>query len=125
MIRLTILLLLGSAYAVAQDTDMFKPDTVRRSLEAVQVHGSLHIDGVLNEPEWQLAKPSPRFIQVEPLQGTSPNFETEVKVLFNKQFLYFGVFSKDSLGRNAIRATDFKRDFNGAFIPLIYEYLFQ
>lgn len=112
MIRLTILLLFSSICCFAQDTDMFKPDSVRKSLEAVQIHGALHIDGVLNEPEWQLTKPSSRFIQVEPLQGTSPNFQTDVRVLYNKQFLYVGIFSKDSLGRNAIRATDFKRDFN-------------
>lgn len=111
MIRLTLLLLLSTIYSFAQDTDMFKPDSVKKTLEAVQIQSSLHIDGILKEPEWQLATPASHFIQIEPLQGTAPDFETEVRVLYNKQYLYFGIFSKDSLGRNAIRATDFKRDF--------------
>src|SRR5207237_4547825 len=81
-------------------------------IEAVQITTTLHIDGLLNEPEWNLARPSPRFTQIEPYQGAAPNFETQVKVLYNKQYLYFGIFSKDSLGRKAIRATDFKRDFD-------------
>jgi hypothetical protein len=66
----------------------------------------------LNEPEWQVAQASPQFTQIEPYQGATPNFETAVKILYNKQFLYLGIFSKDSLGRKAIRATDFKRDFD-------------
>ncbi|MFM8484861.1 MAG: carbohydrate binding family 9 domain-containing protein, partial [Bacteroidota bacterium] len=37
---------------------------------------------------------------------------TQIRVLHDRNFLYFGVFSRDSLGKKAIRATDFKRDFN-------------
>jgi hypothetical protein len=96
----------------AQNHEIFKPDSVRKEIDAVQIHSSLHVDGVLNEPEWKLAKPSPRFTEIEPVQGDSPRFETYVKVLYNKQYLYFGIFSKDSLGKKAIRATDFKRDFD-------------
>lgn len=91
---------------------MFKPDSVKKEIEAVQITTTLRIDGVMNEAEWKLAKPSPRFIQIEPYQGQPPSQETEVKVLYNKQYLYFGIFAHDSLGKKAIRATDFKRDFD-------------
>ena len=97
---------------LAQNNEIFKPDSVRKEIDAVQIHSSLHVDGVLNEPEWKLAKPSPRFTEIEPVQGDSAQFETYVRVLYNKQYLYFGIFSKDSLGKKAIRATDFKRDFD-------------
>src|SRR5947207_1830051 len=96
----------------SQNTEIFKPDSVRKQVIATKINSSLHIDGVLNEPEWLQAKPSPRFTQIEPFQGAAPSFETDVKVLYNKQYLYFGIFSQDSLGKKAIRATDFKRDFN-------------
>jgi hypothetical protein len=114
MFRLLPLLLLCfiSSKAFSQDAEIFKPDSIRKELDAVQITTSLQVDGVLNEPEWKLAKPSPRFTQIEPHQGAAPNFETFVKVLYNKEYLYFGIFSKDSLGRKAIRATDFKRDFD-------------
>lgn len=78
----------------------------------MRIVSSLHIDGIMNEPEWQLAKPSPRFIQIEPHQSQAPHFETQIKVLYNQQYLYFGIFARDSLGKKAIRATDFKRDFD-------------
>lgn len=103
--------LLGCLYAAGQ-----KPanpgDTLRREIIATPIQTSLHIDGLLNEPEWALAQPSPRFIQVEPVQDAAPAFETIVKVLYNRQHLYLGIFAKDSMGKKAIRATDFKRDFN-------------
>ena len=112
MFRPLLLLLLISLRTYAQNTEIFKPDSLKKEIGAVQITSFLKIDGVLNEPEWQLAKSSPRFTQIEPFQGETPNFETFVKVLYNKQYLYFGIYSKDSLGKKAVRATDFKRDFN-------------
>ena len=67
---------------------------------------------MMNEAEWKIAAPSPRFIQIEPYQDKPPNYETDVKVLYNRQYLYFGIFAHDFLGKKAIRATNFKRDFD-------------
>jgi hypothetical protein len=80
-------------------------------MTAVQISNTIKVDGLLNEEEWKLAKPSPRFVQIEPQQGMPANFETEVKVLYNRQYLYVGFICYDSLGKKAIRATDFRRDF--------------
>ncbi|HTS44851.1 MAG TPA: DUF5916 domain-containing protein [Puia sp.] len=109
---LTYLLLIIYSAAFAQDAEVFKPDSTKKEIEAVQISSFLRVDGLLNEPDWQKTKPSPRFTQIEPLQGNLPNFETEIKVLYNRQYLYLGIFARDSLGRKAIRATDFKRDFD-------------
>jgi hypothetical protein len=95
-----------------QQKDIFEPDSVRKEIEAVEINSNLHIDGLLNEPEWKLAKPSPRFVEIEPVQGHAPGETTDVKVLYNRQYLYFGIFAHDSLGTKALRSTDFKRDFD-------------
>jgi hypothetical protein len=108
----TIFFLFFGLSVFAQNAEIFRPDSIRKEIEAVRINSSLHIDGKLNDAEWQLAKPSSRFIQIEPLQGHSPYFETEIKVLYNQQYLYFGIFARDALGKKAIRATDFKRDFD-------------
>jgi Domain of unknown function (DUF5916)/Carbohydrate family 9 binding domain-like len=108
----SLLLCLASMRLLAQNDAIFKPDSIRKEIQAVQIHGNLRVDGVLNEPQWKLAKPSPRFTEIEPVQGAVPAFETYVKVLYNRQYLYFGIFSRDSLGKKAIRAVDFKRDFD-------------
>jgi hypothetical protein len=104
--------LLTAMPVYSQKVDVFKPDSVKKEIEAIQISSSLHVDGLLNEEEWKKAKPSPRFTQIEPYQGVAPNYDTDVKVLYNKQYLYFGIFSHDSLGKKAIRAIDLKRDFD-------------
>jgi len=110
--RLPFLLLFISIRSLSQESDIFNPDSVKREIKATEISGSLRIDGVINEPEWKLAQPSPQFIQIEPHQNKAPLFQTEVRVLYNRQFLYFGIFARDSMGKKAIRATDFKRDFD-------------
>jgi hypothetical protein len=104
--------LIISLNSFCQNADVFVPDSVKKEMAAVPIHSSLHIDGLLNEPEWKLASPSPRFTEIEPVQGNPPGEETEVKVLYNRQYLYFGIFAHDSLGKKAIRSTNFKRDFD-------------
>lgn len=108
----TVFILLCCSHCFAQDASVFKPDSIKKELLALPITASPKIDGHLNETEWQQATPAPPFIQIEPYQGAAPNFYTDVKVLFNKQYLFFGIFCKDSAGKKAIRATDFKRDFN-------------
>ena len=110
--NIPFLFLLISSAAFAQDAVFFKPDSVRREIKAVKIPGSINVDGLLNEPEWNLAVASPRFIQIEPHQGKAATEETMVKVLYNQKYLYFGIICKDSLGKKAIRATDFIRDFD-------------
>ncbi len=107
-----VVLLLLPLYCLSQDAVIFKPDSVKKEIIATKISGLLHIDGLLDEKEWKWAMSSPDFIQVEPKQGKAPNNKTEVKVLYNRQYLYFGIIAYDSGGRKAIRATDFRRDFN-------------
>lgn len=109
---LAVLLTLFSLTGRAQDASLFKPDSVRSTLEATRINTTLRIDGRLNEADWQRAKPSPRFTQIEPFQGATPSNRTDVRVLYNRQYLYFAVTAHDSLGRRAIRAIDFRRDFD-------------
>lgn len=98
--------------SMAQDAQIFKPDSIRRKIEAVRIQSNLKVDGLLNDTEWKLAKPYSAFVEVEPFQGNKPKQYTEAKALFNNQFLYISAFCRDSLGKKAIRVIDFKRDFN-------------
>jgi hypothetical protein len=107
-----VLLLAIATHAAAQNAEVFPPDSVKKTIAAVRIETELRVDGVLNEPEWNLAKASPHFTQVEPHQGAPSSFETTIRVLYNRQFLYIGIFAQDPLGKKAIRATDFKRDFD-------------
>lgn len=108
----TLILLLTMSRVFGQATDFFKPDPHRRELKAVKITGNIHVDGLLNEPEWLLTPGATDFIQVEPAQGLPSQFPTVVKVLYNKHSLFVAVICHDPRGRKAIMATDFKRDFD-------------
>jgi Domain of unknown function (DUF5916)/Carbohydrate family 9 binding domain-like len=109
---LVILFLLFSIGTFAQNPELFKPDSIKRVIEATHIDEVLKIDGILNEPEWQLAKTTSDFVQVDPNQGDKAHFNTFISILYNNRYLYLGIFAQDSLGRKSIRATDFKRDFD-------------
>ncbi len=96
----------------AQDATIFKPDAVRKYIEATKISNTLKIDGYLKDSAWKLAKPFNQFIEIDPFQGRKPQHSTEARALFNRQFLYIGIFCKDTLGKKAVRVIDFKRDFN-------------
>ena len=59
-------IILSAPQCYSQDTDILKPDSVKKEIEALQITTSIHIDGVMNVPEWKQAKPSPQFTQIEP-----------------------------------------------------------
>ena len=106
------LILLVTLSCYSQDAFVFKPDSVKKEILARAITSNLHIDGQLDEIDWKLALPFSNFVQIEPEQGKAASQKTEVRVLFNRQFLYIGIIAFDSMGKNAIRATDFKRDFS-------------
>ncbi|OIN56916.1 carbohydrate binding family 9 domain-containing protein [Arsenicibacter rosenii] len=107
-----LFVLLTGVSVFAQDATIFKPDSVKRTLTAQGISTNLRIDGKLDEGAWQQAAPVRNFIMIEPFQGNTATHDTEVRVLFNRHFLYIGAFCRDSLGRKSLRITDFKRDFN-------------
>lgn len=96
----------------AQDASVFRPDSNRRELRAHPAKDLIRVDGRLDEKDWKQGSTEIPFIQIEPLQGAPAGLETKIRAVYNRQYLYFGVFCRDSLGKKAIRATDFRRDFS-------------
>ena len=91
---------------------IFAPPTRRKAIQAVEIGDKLKIDGRLDEVDWQRAKPIRQFTQVDPQQGRPANFATDVRVLYNRNYLYIAAFNHDSLGRRSLRTPNFKRDFS-------------
>jgi hypothetical protein len=109
---LAVFFLFVSTGIFAQNSELFKPDSNKVVIEGSRINSMLNIDGILDEKEWQAGKPVSDFIQIEPDQGEKANHETIMTSLYNSKYLYLGIFARDSLGKKAIRATDFKRDFD-------------
>ena len=67
------------------------------------------MDGTLDDPLWQQATPITNFLQREPYEGQAPTEPTEVRILYTKHEVYFGVVCHDPLVGGPV-ATQLRRD---------------
>jgi hypothetical protein len=62
---------------------------------AHRVSEEIRIDGILDEPAWASVPTIGRLLQQEPNPESEPTMETEVRVLFDRDHLYFGILCRD------------------------------
>jgi hypothetical protein len=65
-------------------------------VEASRTSERVTVDGRLDEPLWQTARPITRFVQRDPAQGAPPSERTEVVLAFDAEALYVGARLHDS-----------------------------
>jgi hypothetical protein len=61
-----------------------------------QIKGSIEIDGKLNEPEWESAKWTTDFVDIEGVKMPKPFHQTGCKVLWDKDNLYVAAVLKET-----------------------------
>jgi len=85
----------GDQYPVSANGRMTEPP----SLPAHRlVHGSINIDGILNEPDWRSADAATGFSQFEPDRRGKPSEETVFKFMYDDEAVYIGVMCCRSNG---------------------------
>jgi len=67
------------------------------------------MDGTLNDPVWQQATPITDFKQREPFEGLPATDRTEVRILYSRTEVYFGVICYDSASDGPV-ASQLRRD---------------
>ena len=80
-----------------------------RTAEASRVDRAPRLDGALDDPLWQQASPISKFLQREPYEGQAPTEQTEVRILYDKHEVYFGITCFDSNPKGIV-ATELRRD---------------
>ena len=98
-----------SRVRASEATDESPGQVPPNAVEAVRVDHAPKLDGTLDDPAWQTAKPITDFRQREPLEGQPPTEKTEVRVLYTRHAVYFGVHCYDS-DPSRIIATELRRD---------------
>ena len=68
----------------------------KKTTYAEAFEGKIKIDGVLDDEGWKMVPVTTGFIENEPDPNTTPSQKTEVKIIYNKEGLYFGAFMHDS-----------------------------
>ena len=76
---------------------------------AVRVDQGPKMDGTLDDPLWQLAKTISDFRQQEPYEGQPATERTEVRILYSRHAVYFGIHCFDS-DPSRIIARELRRD---------------
>src|SRR6267143_579062 len=80
-----------------------------RTAQASRVDRAPKLDGTLDDPLWQQASPISNFLQREPYEGQAPTETTEVRTLYDKHQVYFGITCFDSDPKGIV-ATELRRD---------------
>jgi hypothetical protein len=80
-----------------------------RTAQATRVDQPPRLDGTLDDPLWQNAAPIDNFLQREPFEGQPLTERTQVRILYSKHEVYFGVSCFDS-DPKGIFATELRRD---------------
>jgi hypothetical protein len=65
------------------------------AFRAVRVEKGPHLDGLLDEDVWKQAVAFTEFLQASPKPGSTPSERTEVRILYDAQSLYVGVYCYD------------------------------
>lgn len=78
--------------------------------QAIRITENITLDGNLNEPDWQLAPVESEFMQTTPSSGAEPTEKTEMRILYNDEFIYFGITSYDTEPDKIIKV-ELERDF--------------
>jgi len=93
-----------------------------RTVAATRAAGPIAVDGRLDEAAWQAALPAGGFIQNEPREGVPATFDTEVRIVYDEQAIYFGVVATDP-DPSSIIVADLKKDYavdgSDAFVILL------
>lgn len=63
--------------------------------QAAPTSETIVIDGVLDDQAWQMAPVTTGFTEFEPEPNTAPDFQTEVKILYDDEGVYFGAVMHD------------------------------
>src|SRR5919106_116115 len=93
----------------ADDPIDYEKARFARRLQAVRAAGDITLDGNLDEPAWLDAPVAKDFIQSDPREGEPATHDTEVRVLYDDEALYIGVFARDEEPGSVI-IKDLKKD---------------
>jgi len=106
------LVILSLLFAAAVYGNIDYEDARReRRLKPAKTGEKITIDGRLDEPAWNQAPEAANFIQTEPDTDQPASEKTEVRALYDQDYIYFGIYAHDSQPSRII-VSELKKDFN-------------
>lgn len=108
---IAFMLVLGTLeqIALARPSDRPGAEQAPGVARAIRVDHPPKLDGTLQDPLWSQADPITDFRQHEPYEGKLPTERTEVRILYTRKAVYFGVRCFESMAGGPV-ATQLRRD---------------
>src|SRR5258708_3282322 len=110
--RILLLVCIVNQWMFGQNSESAAPASPEpggRIAQAVRVDHAPRLDGTLDDPIWQQASAIADFRQREPYEGQPLTERTEVRVLYTRNEIYFGITCQDSDSNGPV-ATQLRRD---------------
>ena len=104
-----IVLLIASAILVLSAAGQTPQHNGAGVAKATRVDHSPLLDGTLDDPLWRSATPITEFFQREPYEGQPPTEKTEIRILYSRNEVYFGIICQESEPAK-IAAKELRRD---------------
>ena len=86
---------------------------------------SPEIDGLLDDPSWEVVKWESDFVERRPDENTQPDHKTKFKIVYDQKFLYVGIRAYDSdpdkIEMRLSRRDGFQGDWVGIFIDSYHD----
>ena len=102
-----------------KDTKPKTAETVAKKIYVTNSVGELAIpviDGLLNDPAWDLVEWASDYVENQPDENTPPSFQTKFKILYDKKNLYIGVRCLDAEPDKIVRRMSRRDGFDGDWI---------
>jgi hypothetical protein len=116
IVSLIVLILYNVSASVNSESDKV---TEKRSYCATRTSHQPKIDGVLNEECWNKEGYwSDNFTQYVPNEGDKPTFQTKIKILYDYNNLYVGIYCYDTMPDKVRRILDRRDVFVGDIIGI-------
>ena len=93
----------------ASAQEVFPPASPSIEILATRTTTPVRVDGLLDEPSWELANVITGFTQSDPEQGQPATYRTYVRILFDEDMLYIAAVCEQS--RDSVRVQNLQRDF--------------
>jgi hypothetical protein len=90
---------------------------------AAPLQGRIVLDGKLDEPAWQMARPITEFTQLDPDEGKPASERSDVRFLFDSDALYVGAKLYDTMGARGVTTRLVRRDaaFASDYLQLVID----
>ena len=93
----------------ASAQEVFSPASPPIEILATRTTTPIRVDGLIDEPSWDLANVITGFTQSDPEQGQPATYRTFVRILFDEDMLYIAAICEQP--RESVRVQNLQRDF--------------